>query len=76
MMRDDILVRPILSVGMTVLIRSSQAFLKSGRPLLLRNGLAIAMVDELAANAERELIDAGAQTYIRVQNVYARRRAY
>ncbi|KAJ8494525.1 hypothetical protein ONZ51_g2288 [Trametes cubensis] len=52
------------------------AFLKSGRPLLLSNGLDIAMVDELEANAERELIDAGAQTYIRVQNVYARRRAY
>ncbi|KAI9057027.1 hypothetical protein FKP32DRAFT_1615516 [Trametes sanguinea] len=52
------------------------AFLKSGRPLLLGNGLDISLVDELETEAERELREAGAQTYIRVQNVYARRKAF
>ncbi|KAI0673624.1 hypothetical protein C8Q78DRAFT_1018090 [Trametes maxima] len=52
------------------------AFLKSGRPLLLSNGLDVCVVDELELNAERELREARVQTYIRVQNVYARRKAY
>ncbi|KAI0375494.1 hypothetical protein BV20DRAFT_960668 [Pilatotrama ljubarskyi] len=52
------------------------AFLKSGRPLLLSNDLDISVVDELESNAERELLEASASTYIRVQNVYARRKAY
>ncbi|KAI0361087.1 hypothetical protein OH77DRAFT_1417285 [Trametes cingulata] len=52
------------------------AFLKSGRPLLLSNDLDISVVDELESNAERELTEASAPTYIRVQNVYARRKAY
>ncbi|OJT08457.1 hypothetical protein TRAPUB_640 [Trametes pubescens] len=51
------------------------AFLKSGRPLLLSNGLDISMVDELEINAEHELRTASTQTYIRVQSSYARRKA-
>ncbi|KAI0778675.1 S-adenosyl-L-methionine-dependent methyltransferase [Trametes elegans] len=52
------------------------AFLKSGRPLLLGNDMDIMTVDELETNAERELLEATVQTYIRVQRVYARRKAY
>ncbi len=52
-----------------------QAFLKSGRPLLLSNGLDISMVDELEINAEHELRTASTQTYIRVHSSYARRKA-
>lgn len=33
------------------------------------------MVDELESNAEQELRAASIQTYIRVQSVYARRKA-
>ncbi|KAI0830806.1 hypothetical protein BC628DRAFT_1312421 [Trametes gibbosa] len=51
------------------------AFLKSGRPLLLSNGLDISIVDEVELNAERELRESSMQTYIRVQTVYARRKA-
>ncbi|KAI0639896.1 hypothetical protein C8Q77DRAFT_1083515 [Trametes polyzona] len=51
------------------------AFLKSGRPLLLSNGLDISMVDELEQHAERELREASIKTYIRVESVYARRKA-
>ena len=53
---------------------SSQAFLKSGRPLLLGSNLDVLLVDELELNAERELLEAKTRSYIRVQNVYARRK--
>ncbi|KAH9920205.1 uncharacterized protein BXZ73DRAFT_91944 [Epithele typhae] len=51
------------------------AFLKSGRPLLLSSDLNPDLVAEIEADAERELLEAKAHTYIRVQNVYARRKA-
>ncbi|KAI0715061.1 hypothetical protein C8Q76DRAFT_729407 [Earliella scabrosa] len=50
------------------------AFLKSGRPLLLGSEIDYSMVDELESNAERELLEASTETYIRVQSVYARRK--
>ncbi|VDB91586.1 unnamed protein product [Peniophora sp. CBMAI 1063] len=49
------------------------AFLKSGRPLLLKSGLSESIVDNLAMNAHQELRDARTPTYIRVQSVYARK---
>nr|WHF59452.1 global regulator LaeA [Ganoderma lucidum] len=51
------------------------AFLKSGRPLLLGSALDVLFVDELEMAAERELLEATTRTYVRVQNVYARRKA-
>ncbi|KAI1794030.1 hypothetical protein LXA43DRAFT_999421 [Ganoderma leucocontextum] len=51
------------------------AFLKSGRPLLLGSALDALLIDELEMNAERELLEAAARTYVRVENVYARRKA-
>ncbi|KAA1471411.1 hypothetical protein DENSPDRAFT_799321 [Dentipellis sp. KUC8613] len=56
-MRDDIL-----------------AFLKSGRPLLLGSSqMSVAEVDELESHARAELADARKRTYIRIENVYARK---
>jgi len=49
-------------------------FLQSGRPLLLGNGIPEAEVDELEENARNELMEARVPTYIRVENVYARKR--
>ncbi|KAI0756516.1 hypothetical protein C8Q80DRAFT_1129062 [Daedaleopsis nitida] len=50
------------------------AFLKSGRPLLLGNEVDYETVQELESNAERELKEGKVPTYVRVQNVYARRK--
>jgi hypothetical protein len=53
---------------------ANQAFMRSGRPLLLRSGVPEAVVDELQSNAEREMIEAHLSQYIRVQSVYARKK--
>ncbi|TFK77503.1 S-adenosyl-L-methionine-dependent methyltransferase [Pluteus cervinus] len=50
------------------------AFLKSGRPLLLGNGLPEELVDELELNATAELMAAQYPHYVRLQDVYARKR--
>ncbi|KAF8899162.1 hypothetical protein BD779DRAFT_1487304 [Infundibulicybe gibba] len=50
------------------------AFLKSGRPLLLGSGLSEAIVDELEANASKELMEAKLQQFIRLQCVYAQKK--
>ncbi len=74
MMRDDILVRFKYQEDARYASNLyGQAFLKSGRPLLLSNDVDVSVVDELESNAERELLEASAETYIRVQNVWARR---
>ncbi|KAI0068004.1 hypothetical protein BV25DRAFT_1875105 [Artomyces pyxidatus] len=52
------------------------AFLKSGRPLLLGSGLPESLVDELQHRAHQELKEARTETYIRVENVYARKRPF
>ncbi|KAI0035129.1 S-adenosyl-L-methionine-dependent methyltransferase [Vararia minispora EC-137] len=49
------------------------AFLQSGRPILLASGLCETVVDSLAQNAHDELRDARTVSYIRVENVYARK---
>ncbi|KAI0274910.1 S-adenosyl-L-methionine-dependent methyltransferase [Gloeopeniophorella convolvens] len=51
-----------------------QAFLRSGRPLLLGNGLPEPLVDELQNNAHVELKEARTVSYIRVEQVYARKK--
>lgn len=61
---------PVYTVG----TNTFQAFLRSGRPLLLSSGIAEFLVDELEENARMELMEARTQTYIRVENVYALRR--
>ena len=77
MMRDDILVRTRLSECSSPSNPAApQAFLKSGRPLLLSSDIDYDLVDQLEQNAERELCEASTQTYIRVQTVYARRKAH
>lgn len=50
-----------------------QAFLKSGRPLLLGSGLPEDVVNELEMNAERELLEARYPHYIRLQSVHGRK---
>lgn len=52
------------------------SFLKSGRPLLLGNGVSEQIVDELQRNAEHELRTAALPQYIRVQSVYCRKKVY
>lgn len=52
----------------------TQAFLKSGRPLLLGSGVPEAVVDELQSGATRELVDATLRQWIRLQRVYARKK--
>ena len=51
-----------------------QAFLKSGRPLLLGSGLPEAYVDELTQLAHNEVEAAQTVTFCRVESVYARKR--
>ncbi|KAG7445072.1 S-adenosyl-L-methionine-dependent methyltransferase [Guyanagaster necrorhizus] len=51
-----------------------QVFLKSGRPLLLGSGVSEQLVNELQANAHKELTEDNTRHYIRVQSVYARKR--
>jgi hypothetical protein len=48
--------------------------MKSGRPLLLGSGMPEALLDEIEANARRELDEARTPHYIRCQYVYARKR--
>ncbi|KAK0239211.1 S-adenosyl-L-methionine-dependent methyltransferase [Armillaria nabsnona] len=50
-----------------------QIFLKSGRPLLLGSGVPEQLVNELQANAHKELMEDDTRYYIRVQSVYARK---
>ncbi|OCH88758.1 S-adenosyl-L-methionine-dependent methyltransferase [Obba rivulosa] len=50
------------------------AFLKSGRPLLLSSGMDEAVVNEVEANACRELLEARTPSYILVEKVYARKK--
>ncbi|KAJ3717267.1 hypothetical protein DFJ43DRAFT_1099560 [Lentinula guzmanii] len=50
------------------------AFLKSGRPLLLSSGLPEDLVNELEANAARELQFTKARHYVRLQCLHARKR--
>ncbi|GJE88807.1 methyltransferase domain-containing protein [Phanerochaete sordida] len=50
------------------------AFLKSGRPLLLGTGVPEQILNPLEEEAERELMEARVPTYVRIQNVYGRRR--
>lgn len=54
---------------------SSQAFLRGGRPLLLGSGMSPAEVDELEANSHRELDESKFSMLIRLQMVYARKKA-
>ncbi|THH19383.1 hypothetical protein EW146_g1781 [Bondarzewia mesenterica] len=51
-----------------------QAFLKSGRPLLLGSGLQESLVDELQQRAHTEVEEARIVTFCRVESVYARKR--
>ncbi|KAI9511740.1 S-adenosyl-L-methionine-dependent methyltransferase [Russula earlei] len=51
-----------------------QAFLRSGRPLLLGSGLSEPLVDELQSRADMELKEARTVSYVRVERVYARKR--
>ncbi|OBZ79387.1 hypothetical protein A0H81_01267 [Grifola frondosa] len=50
------------------------AFLKSGRPLLLGNGMQESVLDDIEERARRELLECRCRTYIRVEHVYARKR--
>ncbi|KAJ3879675.1 hypothetical protein F5051DRAFT_451309 [Lentinula edodes] len=50
------------------------AFLKSGRPLLLGSGVPEDLVNELEANAVKELHSGRARHYIRLQCVHARKK--
>ncbi|KAK0501608.1 S-adenosyl-L-methionine-dependent methyltransferase [Armillaria luteobubalina] len=54
-------------------VTGQHIFLKSGRPLLLGNGVPEPLVNELQANAHRELLEDDTRYYIRVQSVYARK---
>lgn len=76
-MRDDIKASNIsaadsLSLSFIPLFR--QAFLKSGRPLLLGHGISPELVDALEQNAYTELDEAVVPLYVLIQNVYARKR--
>ena len=48
--------------------------MKSGRPLLLGNGLSEDFVDRLENNAVAELDEAATPVYVCIQNVYARKK--
>jgi len=48
-----------------------QAFVKSGRPMLLSSGLRESLVDELEVNTMRELMDAKLPQYLKMQVVHA-----
>ncbi|KAK7465267.1 hypothetical protein VKT23_005246 [Stygiomarasmius scandens] len=50
------------------------AFLKSGRPLLLGNGVSEDVVHELQVNAEREQKTASQRHYVRLQSVWAEKK--
>jgi len=48
--------------------------MSSGRPLLLGSGLSEDFVNQLEHNAVQELEEAITPVYVRIQNVYARKR--
>lgn len=48
--------------------------MQSGRPLLLGNGLSEDFVDQLEHNAVVELDEAITPLYVRIQNVYGRKK--
>ena len=76
-MRDDLKASNLCSavVRLTIVIISFlQAFLRSGRPLLLGHGLSTEFVDAMERNAYRELDEAVTPVYVLIQNVYARKR--
>jgi hypothetical protein len=52
-----------------------QAFLLSGRPLLLGSGLSESLVDEVQRRATSEIKEARTVSYIRLERVYARKRS-
>lgn len=64
----------VLDQELSYLMHFIQAFIQSGRPLLLGSGLPESLVNELEERANAELHEARWPQYIRVQNVYARRK--
>lgn len=74
LMRADIKVSFLHPLGHRAGLIVVQAFMKSGRPLLLASGLSEAYVDELEANCRIELDEAKTHHYIVLEQVYARRR--
>jgi hypothetical protein len=76
-LRDDILVCDLISAfsrKLTIPV-FAQAFLRSGRPLLLGSGLPESFVDELEHRAHVELMEARTVSYVRLERVYARKRS-
>jgi hypothetical protein len=51
-----------------------QAGLKSGRPLLLGSGMSPALIDEIEANVTEEVREAKTPVYLRIVEVYARKK--
>lgn len=73
-MREDV------TVGVPVCVmvchsHNSKAFLRSGRPLLLSHGIPESVVDELEQHSLQEVHEAKLPFYIRLWNVYARKRS-
>lgn len=73
-MRDDILVSTLLDVLCNPVSDWFQAFLKSGRPLLLGSGVPEDLVNEMESNAHNELLSGKGRFYIRLQCVHGRKR--
>ena len=73
-LRDDILVCDHVYFILTV-YNFAQAFLRSGRPLLLGSGHSEPLVDELQHRAHLEVKEARIASYIRIERVYARKRS-
>lgn len=76
-MRENITVcRSLSSIDTeSVLTVYEQAFLASGRPLLLGSGLTEEIVNELEQGATAEILERKEPCYTRLQCVYARRKA-
>jgi hypothetical protein len=75
-MRDDILVCCSHVTPCTcLLIHGDKAFLKSARPLLLGSGLPEVLVNELEQHARVELLESRIPYWIRIEEVYAIKRA-
>lgn len=49
----------------------TQAFMKSGRPLLLSSGMSESLVAEIEMEANRDLYELRTSHYVRLQRVYA-----
>lgn len=73
-LRDDIKASKTAPESSVLFLSSLQAFLKSGRPLLLGHGLSEEFIDAMERNACAELDDAVTPVYVLIQNVYARKR--